>query len=106
MFFLTNKMEKDLTTMTYDEGYDNGYETGYNNGYEDGYKEAYNAAQLSIAEQVLERANKALEGLEDENRRLEQVYTWAYDQGATDALAKQGIIDIDGIVKELEKDGV
>ena len=90
MFFLTNKMEEDLTQMSYEEGY------------EDGYK----AAQLSIAEKALEKADRALEGLEDADRRLEQVYRWAYEQGALDALAKHGIIEIDDIeeiAKELEK---
>lgn len=93
MFFLTNKMKDDLIQMSYEEGY------------EDGYK----AAQLSIAEKALERADKALEGLEDEDRRLEQVYKWAYEQGALDALAHQGIIDIDDIdeaAKEFEKDDI
>lgn len=50
------------------------------------------------------RAEKALEAFEDEKRRNEQLYAWAYEQGAMDALAKQGIIDIDEIAKELEKE--
>ena len=91
MFFLTNKMEEDLTKMSYDEGY------------EDGYEDGHKAAQLSIAEKVLERADKALERLEDENRRLEQVYKWAYEQGALDALAYQGIVEIDDVIEELKK---
>ena len=102
MFFSIGQMEQ-LNKMSYNEGYTDGLEEGHMKGYDEGYKDAYTAAQLSIAERVLERADKALEGLEDENRRLEQVYKWAYEQGALDALAHQGIVDIDDIVKELEK---
>ena len=50
------------------------------------------------------RAEKTIEAFEDEKRRNEQLYSWAYEQGAQDALAKQGIIDLDGIVKELKKE--
>lgn len=102
MFFTTGQMEQ-LNKMSYEEGYEDGSKEGYKKGYDEGYKAAYTTAQLSIAEKVLEKADKALEGLEDENRRLEQVYKWAYEQGALDALAHQGIVDIDDIVKELEK---
>lgn len=102
MFFTTSQMEQ-LNKMSYEEGYEDGSKEGYKKGYDEGYKAAYTTAQLSIAEKVLEKADKALEGLEDEDRRLEQVYKWAYEQGAIDALAHQGIVDIDDIAKELEK---
>lgn len=102
MFFTTSQMEQ-LNKMSYEEGYEDGSKEGYKKGYDEGYKAAYTTAQLSIAEKVLEKADKALEGLEDEDRRLEQVYKWAYEQGAIDALAHQGIVDIDDITKELEK---
>ena len=49
------------------------------------------------------RAEKAIEAFEDEKRRNEQLYTWAYEQGAMDALAKQGIIEIDDLKGMLEK---
>lgn len=91
MFFMTNKMEEDLTNMAYSEGYEQGYRRGYN------------AAELAIAVEALERANKALEGLEDENRRLEQVFKWAYELGSEDALARHGIVETDEIEEELEK---
>ena len=53
------------------------------------------------------RAEKAVEAFEDEKRRNEQLYAWAYEQGAMDALAKHGMIEIDDledIAKKLEED--
>lgn len=51
------------------------------------------------------QADKAVEAFNDEARRNEQLYTWAYNQGAMDAMAKHGIIEIDDLVKELEEAG-
>ena len=50
------------------------------------------------------RAEKAIEAFEDEKRRNEQLYSWAYEQGARDALAKQGIIELDDILEELKEE--
>ena len=90
MFFLTKQMEEDLIMMS------------YNDGYEDGYK----AAKFAIATEALERANKALEGLEDEDRRLEQVFKWAYNMGAQDMMAKHGIIEIYDIAEDFDDNDI
>ena len=50
------------------------------------------------------RADMQVEAFNDEKRRNEQLYTWAYEQGAMDALAKHGVIDVDDVIKELEKE--
>ena len=70
-----------IMTKTMKEAIDNAYARGYAAG----------------------QADKAIEAFHDEARRNEQLYSWAYNQGAQDALAKQGIIEIDDIIKELEE---
>ena len=49
------------------------------------------------------RAEHALEAFEDEKRRNEQLYKWAYAQGAYDALAKAGIVEIEDLEAIAEK---
>ena len=51
-------------------------------------------------------AEKSVEAFEDEKRRNEQLYAWAYNQGAQDALAKQGIIDLDEIKEACKELGI
>lgn len=53
------------------------------------------------------RAEHALEAFEDEKRRNEQLYKWAYEQGAYDALAKAEIVeieDMENILKALKEE--
>lgn len=57
----------------------------YNRGYATGY------------------AEKAIEAFEDEKRRNEQLYKWAYEQGAMDALAKAGVMELDDLEAIAEK---
>lgn len=78
--------EKDMfMTNAMKEAIDKAYERGYATG----------------------RAEHALEAFEDEKRRNEQLYKWAYEQGAYDALAKAEIIeieDMENILKALKKE--
>lgn len=75
-----------------DSAYERGYELGYSEKARDSYRRGYEAG----------KSDKLNEFYEDEKRRLGQIYTWAYQLGSEDALAKHGIIDIDGIEKELK----
>lgn len=49
------------------------------------------------------RAEHAIEAFEDEKRRNEQLYKWAYEQGAMDALAKAGVMELDDLEAITEK---
>ena len=76
-----------------DEAYERGYELGYSENTKDSYCKGYEA----------DKNDNLVEFYEDEKRRLEQVYTWAYQLGAEDDLAKHGIIEIDDLIDVEEK---
>ena len=75
----------------------------YNRGRQAGKMEAAHKAYLRGKEVGMKE--QALEDFQDEKRRNEQLYAWAYEQGAMDALAKHGIIEIDDIEGESEENG-
>lgn len=84
---MTKAMKKAI-----DDAYERGYELGYSENASDSYCKGYEAG----------RKDKLVEFYEDEKRRLGQIYTWAYQLGAEDALAKHGIIDIENIEEEMK----